>query len=1224
MKKKIYHSVGITLLLAIALQFLPACSTAASLFTLNGNNSPLATSDSCARLTNNGLNVFGSMWYKSKADLSQNFSIAATLYFGTNGAVGADGMTFSFQNRCTSAGATGADLGIGGVSPSLNVQFDTYVDNAFQGIDYGDPSYDFVAVHKNGDMNFHNAANTLVNPVPISVNNSVLFDQGQYWPVSIKWTAADTTLRVWLNHVLLVTYRGDIVKNIFGNDPYVYWGFTAGAGGLGNVQSVCMDTLPANAIKISNFSICQGQSRQVNLVGYNSYNWSPNAYISSTTVGNPVLSPPVSTTYYVSTTDACNNVQADSVRVTVNPLPTVSLNLPFVQKCTGEPAVTLTGGLPAGGTYSGAGVSGAQFTAATAGVGPHYIYYSYTNANSCTAVDSSFVAVASAPNVSFSGLSAVCLNTAAFALSGGSPSGGTYSGTGVSSGSFNPATAGVGNHTITYSYTDQNTGCQGTATQSITVNALPAAVITASTGTVLCSGSNVNLTTTAVNGVSYQWLQNGNTVTTLATGNTSYSAVATGSYTLFASASGCTNTSTAVNITSGTTPTASINSTTTQFCPGSSVTLSSSLSGNETIAWYLGTNVIANQTAAGYTATTAGAYKAVITSASGCSATSNIITLSLLPGVVATATSSLPAFCPGTSAVTLSATTTSGAQYQWLNSNGAISGQTNPTYSATAAGSYSVVVSLSGCVDTSAFITLANAPNPDATLITADSTYCAGAGQVSVTATSGATYSWKLNGNTTAGNSNTLAVAQAGAYSVVVTSADQCSATSNVINMTEVVAPSASISTTGTAICSGNSVTLTAATVANATYEWKRNGNSLGAPSSANTYTANQSGSYVCVVNDGCSATSNSVTLTVSTSPGSAFSMTGDALVCPGGFDVYKITAVSGATSYTWSVSPAGGAFIQGGQGTNEAVITFLSQNVTVSVVAINECGAGAPTTKAVDINTTPGCNGSSVAFGASPSNTCVGSTVTFYNYSDQSSLTGLTPIWDFGPGATPATSTSSGPVTVTYSSPGYKTVLLSYNDFGGNTVDGFGINDYINISGTISTSAITGATNLADCSANVETYSVVNTAGSTYNWTTTGGSIVSGQGSNSVSVNFATGGGTVAVTETNAAGCVGAPVTVTVNCPTAINDLLSLDGSFSLYPNPTNGILTVDFSVSSNTTYQLQLFTIEGKEAMSTAGNINAAGIKQQLDLSTLAKGVYFLRLQAGGEVVSRKVVLQ
>ena len=49
--------------------------------------------------------------------------------------------------------------------------------------------------------------------------------------------------------------------------------------------------------------------------------------------------------------------------------------------------------------------------------------------------------------------------TPAFTLSGGLPVGGTYSGTGVSNGVFTPATAGLGNHFITYSFTDVNSGC---------------------------------------------------------------------------------------------------------------------------------------------------------------------------------------------------------------------------------------------------------------------------------------------------------------------------------------------------------------------------------------------------------------------------------------------------------------------------------------------------------------------------------------------------------------------------------------------------------------------------------------------------------------------------------------------------------------------------------------------------------------------------------------------
>jgi hypothetical protein len=63
----------------------------------------------------------------------------------------------------------------------------------------------------------------------------------------------------------------------------------------------------------------------------------------------------------------------------------------------------------------------------------------------------------------------LCSNAAPVTLSGGNPSGGTYTGPGVSGGVFDPSVAGVGNWTITYSFTDVN-NCTGTATQIIHVD----------------------------------------------------------------------------------------------------------------------------------------------------------------------------------------------------------------------------------------------------------------------------------------------------------------------------------------------------------------------------------------------------------------------------------------------------------------------------------------------------------------------------------------------------------------------------------------------------------------------------------------------------------------------------------------------------------------------------------------------------------------------------------
>jgi uncharacterized protein (TIGR02145 family) len=66
-------------------------------------------------------------------------------------------------------------------------------------------------------------------------------------------------------------------------------------------------------------------------------------------------------------------------------------------------------------------------------------------------------------------------NAKPFKLKGGIPPGGTYSGAGVAGGIFNPATAGAGNHQITYSYTN---AALCTANASVTIVTIVAPVTT--------------------------------------------------------------------------------------------------------------------------------------------------------------------------------------------------------------------------------------------------------------------------------------------------------------------------------------------------------------------------------------------------------------------------------------------------------------------------------------------------------------------------------------------------------------------------------------------------------------------------------------------------------------------------------------------------------------------------------------------------------------------------
>ena len=191
--------------------------------------------------------------------------------------------------------------------------------------------------------------------------------------------------------------------------------------------------------------------------------------------------------------------------MTVNTLPAVALTLSDESACVSGSAFNLGGGSPLGGTYSGTGVGvSPSFNPAAAGLGAHTITYTYTDGNGCTNTATDGMTVNALPAVVLT-LSdeAACINEAAFALSGGSPIGGTYSGTGVSGGNFDPANpGGSGAKTITYTYTDPSTGCADFKTATLAVNALPSVTLADAKA---CPGGNIVLAPSPKVWSAYSW-----------------------------------------------------------------------------------------------------------------------------------------------------------------------------------------------------------------------------------------------------------------------------------------------------------------------------------------------------------------------------------------------------------------------------------------------------------------------------------------------------------------------------------------------------------------------------------------------------------------------------------------------------------------------------------------------------------------------------------------------
>jgi gliding motility-associated-like protein len=295
------------LILIIAFFLLLWAPAASAQFHLNG--SAFQTNDSCWTLTPDQGNRAGSIWNNDKINLNNSFQVIMELSFGCKDADGADGILFGFQPLSTSIGSTGEGLGFQNVSPSIGIEFDTW-----QNSNLSDPAYDHIAITKNGVLN-HGSNNNLAGPVKAGNSNNI--EDCKWHKLRVNWDAGTHTLEVYFDCELRLSYTGDIVNEVFGGDPLVFWGFTSATGGANNLQQVCY-SYTTFLDGFEDVTICPGGQFQLQLGGGISYHWSPAAGLSNPNIPNPIAAPEQTTTYLVEVLDACNNPFYDSITVAVD------------------------------------------------------------------------------------------------------------------------------------------------------------------------------------------------------------------------------------------------------------------------------------------------------------------------------------------------------------------------------------------------------------------------------------------------------------------------------------------------------------------------------------------------------------------------------------------------------------------------------------------------------------------------------------------------------------------------------------------------------------------------------------------------------------------------------------------------------------------------------------------------------------------------------------------
>jgi len=176
-------------------------------------------------------------------------------------------------------------------------------------------------------------------------------------------------------------------------------------------------------------------------------------------------------------------------------------------------------------------------------------------------------------------------------------------------------------------------------------------------------------------------------------------------------------------------------------------------------------------------------------------------------------------------------------------------------------------------------------------------------------------------------------------------------------------------------------------------------------------------------------------------------------------------------------------------------------------------------------------------------------------------------------------------------------------------------------VSGKPVTSAITGSTSCNKSS--TQSYYVNFTAGSTFNWFIENGTQTYGGHTNSIGVLWGNQSmGKVAVQENNQY-CLGDTVSLNVSLTNTGIEEKNVFNNLSVYPNPTTGLLNVDFETSEKTV-DIEVLDISGKSILKTSSKHSGGLFQKTLDLSALHEGIYFVKISAGEKNTTVKVTLK
>jgi hypothetical protein len=90
----------------------------------------------------------------------------------------------------------------------------------------------------------------------------------------------------------------------------------------------------------------------------------------------------------------------------------------------------------------------------------------------------------------------------------------------------------------------------------------------------------------------------------------------------------------------------------------------------------------------------------------------------------------------------------------------------------------------------------------------------------------------------------------------------------------------------------------------------------------------------------------------------------------------------------------------------------------------------------------------------------------------------------------------------------------------------------------------------------------------------------------------------------------------------TSVEETVIDEISFNVYPNPARSQVNIDYALTNDADVQVAMYDLTGNMLrMIELGTLREQAHQLTLNISDLQNGLYFVRIQAGNSVVTRRI---